>query len=183
MDFKTILSLIMAGVLAGNYAIQNFLGIDTVLGGCKNTATKSLGMGLAVTVVMLVSAVLCHLVQTFVLAGALQSLQLLVFTLLVLAVSAVLQCASKAVCKKGIGCYAVIALNSAVLGLCLNTAALTLGEAIFTALGVGLGYMVILVVYGELRQRVNDAAAPKAFRGLPLSLLTAGVISLALLAF
>ena len=75
------------------------------------------------------------------------------------------------------------AINGAVLGLCIRNTELEFGEAVITALGVGLGFTLALVLYSRLREQVWDEdAVPAAFRGLPISLLTAAMIALALLA-
>lgn len=183
MDVKTILSLIFAGVLASNYAFQHFLGVTSVLSGCS-TACKSVGLGLAVTVVMVLSSLSVWALGALELLAGLEAASLLMFVLVVLFWTAVTQAVCKAVSKKSLGAgFGMIALNSAVLGGCLMNQGLTMGETALSALGAGLGFLVALVVYGELRARVNDNAVPSAFRGLPISLLTAAMICLALMAF
>lgn len=174
MDMKTILLTILGAVLVNNYAMQNFLGIDTVLGKCT-CACNSLRLGLGVTVVMLLSTLITNLVTVP------AALQLFFFVLVVLAVSTVVDALCKAIVKKSLGNgFILLGLNSAVLGGCILSADLALGEALITALGAGLGLMVAMLLYGSVRDRVEDQYAPKAMRGLPLSLLTAGMICLAL---
>ena len=175
---KEILAVIAAGVLANNYAMQNFLGVDPVLAGGK-CACKGFLLGLLTTVVMVLSTAAAWAVQNFVLAD-MAYLRLFVFVLVTLVVTALVQLLFKK-CGKTLGAgFTLIALNAAVLGACLLTAAEGFVTAVVTALGAGIGFAVAMAVYAALRDRVNDAAAPKAFRGLPLSLLTAGMICLAL---
>lgn len=174
MDMKTILLLIIAGVLANNYAMQNFLGIETVLGKCT-CAKKSLILGFGVTVVMLVSTLLTKLISVP------ASLSLYFFVLVVLAVSTVVEALLKLLSKKSLGnAFLLLGLNAAVLGACLMNGDADLATTLLSALGAGLGLTVAMLVYGQIRDRVEDKYAPKAMRGLPLSLLTAGMICLAL---
>ena len=93
---------------------------------------------------------------------------------------------AKAAFKKDLGVYfPVIALNSAVLGLAVNNAAdaLSLGESILTALGAGLGFVLAMVLFAGVKSKINERYVPKAFRGLPVMLLAASIISLAFYAF
>ena len=93
---------------------------------------------------------------------------------------------AKAAFKKDLGVYfPVIALNSAVLGLAVNNAAdaLALGESILTALGAGLGFWLALAAFAAVRSKIRERYVPKAWRGLPIYLLTAAILSMALLAF
>jgi len=174
MDFKTILLTILAGVLANNYAMTKFLGVDSVMGKCT-CACKSLWLGLGVTVVMVLSTLITSLVTVP------AALELLFFVLVVLTVSAVVEMLCKIITKKSLGNgFAILGLNAAVLGGCILNAELALGEALISALAAGLGLMVAMLLYGSIRERVEDQYAPKALRGLPLSLLTAGFVCLAL---
>ena len=178
MELKEILAIIVAGVLANNYAIQNFLGVESILADGK-CPRKSFLLGLIVTLVMVVATAASWAINAFVLTEA-AYLQLFAFVLVALAVTALVQAAFKK-CGKALGNgFCLIALNSAILGACLLTTAEGFLTAVFTALGAGLGFAAAMAVFAALRGRVNDAAAPKAFRGLPLSLLTAGMICLAL---
>lgn len=174
MDFKTILLTILGAVLVNNYAMTKFLGVDSVMGKCT-CVCNSLRLGLGVTVVMVLSTLITNLVAVP------AALELLFFVLVVLAVSTVVDAACKAITKKTMGNgFILLGLNSAVLGGCLLNAELALGEALITAAASGLGLMVAMLLYGSIRERVEDEYAPKALRGLPLSLLTAGFICLAL---
>ena len=126
-------------------------------------------------------------VQTYVLdTCSLGYLQTLVFAAIVLIVVYAMNAIAKAAFKKSLGVYfPVIALNSAVLGLAVNNAAaaLTLGESLLTALGAGLGFWLALEAFAAVRTKVRERYVPKAWRGLPIYLLTAAILSMALLAF
>jgi electron transport complex protein RnfA len=79
--------------------------------------------------------------------------------------------------------FAKFAVNGAVLGLCIHNTAHGFLEAIITAAAVGIGFMLTMTLYGKLKDlAVDEDAIPASFRGLPIALLTAGMIALALLA-
>ncbi len=186
MTVKSLLTILLGGVLVNNYVFQKFLGVTPFLGH-SDKECKAFGTGAAVAVVMLLTALIAWPVQTFVLdklnAGFLQTL---VFAILVLAVVYLAELFVNKVMKKSLGVYfPVIALNSAVLGLAVNNAVdgLNFVESLVAALGAGLGFLLAMVVFSGVRSRVHDQFVPAAFRGLPITLLAAGIISLALYAF
>ena len=79
--------------------------------------------------------------------------------------------------------FLTFAINGAVLGLCINNATLKFGEALLTSLAVGIGLTITMIVFSTLHERIDEKSVPKAFRGLPISLLIAGMMALAFLAF
>ena len=135
-------------------------------------------LGVSVTVAMVLTALIAGLVQTYVLdALSLGYLQTLVFAAIVLIVVYAMNAVAKAAFKKDLGVYfPVIALNSAA-------DALSLGESILTALGAGLGFWLALAAFAAVRSKIRERYVPKAWRGLPIYLLTAAILSMALLAF
>ncbi|MBP3313082.1 MAG: hypothetical protein J6K84_00285 [Oscillospiraceae bacterium] len=184
---KEMLALIMASVLASNFALTRFLGVETVLGQCKSTV-KPLFLGLAVTATMVLSSILSWVVAEWALCPC-SVLILPIFVIFVLGMTALVELFCRKVLKNTLGSgFAMIALNSAVLGVSLLNAGSGaknyVHESFFTtvvaALAAGLGYALVLSVYTAIRNRMDDCSAPRAMRGLPLSLLTAGFISLAL---
>lgn len=180
MDVKTIVLLIVGAALANNLALERFLGLTPLLGFAKKE-DKILPLGLAVTAVMLLSAAVTWPMQQFLLAPlGLEALQILCFAAVILILVYVLGL----LVKKPLGAYfPLIALNSAVLGLSLSTAALGFGEAMLTALGSGLGFLAALYLMDAVQSRINEKYIPQAFRGLPAALLAAAIVSMALVAF
>lgn len=120
MTVKSLLLILIGGVLANNYALQKFLGVTPFLGYSRDES-RIAGMGLAVTVVMLLTAAVTWPVQQFVLAKlGLDYLQTLVFIALILIVVYLVDLVVKKLLHKCLGVYfPLIALNSAVLGLSL----------------------------------------------------------------
>lgn len=186
MTVKELLLLLLGGILVNNYVFENFLGAETLLGFAGKKG-KTVGMGVAVAVVILLSSALTWLCQTFVLRTlAIGYMQTLVFVAIILAVVYLVQLLSKALLHSTFGVYfPLIALNSAVLGCAVNnvSAGYTFLQALLTSLGVGLGFLGGLVVFSGVMSRIDTFAVPKAFRGLPISLLAASIVSMALLAF
>lgn len=172
----------LGGVLVNNYALEKFLGVGPVLGGRKY---GSAAMGFSVAAVMLLTAaVTWPLYRLLVLLGA-EYLETLIFVLVVLLVVYVLG-AMFAKSGKPVGAYfPLVALNSAVLGLAVNniTEGYTYVEALFAALGAGLGFVLAMVLFAGVKSKINERYVPKAFRGLPVMLLAASIISLAFYAF
>lgn len=179
---KALLLIMLGGVLVNNYALEKFLGVGPVLGGRKY---GSAAMGFSVAAVMLLAAaVTWPLYRLLVLLGA-EYLETLIFVLVVLLVVYVLG-AMFAKSGKPVGAYfPLVALNSAVLGLAVNniTEGYTYVEALFAALGAGLGFVLAMVLFAGMKSKINERYVPKAFRGLPVMLLAASIISLAFYAF
>lgn len=179
---KVLLLIMLGGVLVNNYALEKFLGVGPVLGGRKY---GSAAMGFSVAAVMLLAAaVTWPLYRLLVLLGA-EYLETLIFVLVVLLVVYVLG-AMFAKSGKPVGAYfPLVALNSAVLGLAVNniTEGYTYVEALFAALGAGLGFVLAMVLFAGVKSKINERYVPKAFRGLPVMLLAASIISLAFYAF
>lgn len=179
---KALLLIMLGGVLVNNYALEKFLGVGPVLGGRKY---GSAAMGFSVAAVMLLAAaVTWPLYRLLVLLGA-EYLETLIFVLVVLLVVYVLG-AMFAKSGKPVGAYfLLVALNSAVLGLAVNniTEGYTYVEALFAALGAGLGFVLAMVLFAGVKSKINERYVPKAFRGLPVMLLAASIISLAFYAF
>ena len=179
---KALLLIMLGGVLVNNYALEKFLGVGPVLGGRKY---GSAAMGFSVAAVMLLAAaVTWPLYRLLVLLGA-EYLETLIFVLVVLLVVYVLGAMFAKSGKPGGAYFPLVALNSAVLGLAVNniTEGYTYVEALFAALGAGLGFVLAMVLFAGVKSKINERYVPKAFRGLPVMLLAASIISLAFYAF
>lgn len=180
---KELLAIMLGGVLVNNYAMEKFLGVCPVLGGRRNS---SAAMGFSVALVMLLTAAITWPLEQFVLLplGA-QYLETLMFALVVLIVVYVLGAIFAKSGKALGGYFPLIALNGAVLGLAVNNIAdgYTFVEAIFAAIGAGLGFVLAMLLFDGVKSKINERYVPKAFRGLPVMLLAASIISLAFYAF
>ena len=185
MTFKTIVGIVLGAMLANNYALEKFLGAAPLLG-WSTQEKKITARGSSVTIAMFFTAILAALVQEFVLdVHSLGYLQTLVYAAIALIVVYAMELVAK-IGGKSLGIYfPIIALNSAVLGIAVNNAAdgLNLGMSMLTAWGAGMGFWLALAAFAAVRTKIRERYVPKAWRGLPIYLLTAAILSMALLAF
>ena len=189
MTFKSLILILMSGVLVNNYVLQKFLGICPFLGVSKKFDQAS-GMGIAVTFVMLCATAVTYPLQTFVLAPLkLEYLQTIVFILVIAALVQFVELVLKKflpALHKSLGVYLpLITTNCAVLGVAINnvTDGYNFLESMFSSLGVGLGFLFAMVLFAGVRSRIENCPAPKPFRGLPVTLIAAAIVSLAFYGF
>ena len=183
MTIQAIFGILLAGILSNNYALLHFLGTGAVLENERPTK-KSLALGLGTTVVMLISTLITWPINHFLLEENAPYLQTMVFVLVVLAVVEVLHLVAHNLldnyCRAD---FVKFAINGAVLGLCIHNTEHGFLEAIITAVAVGIGFMLTMTLYAKLKDDyVDEEAVPATFRGIPIALLTAGMIALAMMA-
>ena len=173
---KEIIILILGCVLVNNYALSAYLGLTPMLGFARK-GEKILGLGLAVTLVTVLSALILWLLRGILPAA----LQLLAAVTVVLILVYLLQL----LCGRKFGVwFPIIALNSAVLGLALNILeAESFVTVLFTALGAGLGFLLGLFLLSGVQTKLEEDQVPKAFRGLPIQILAAAIVAMALTGF
>lgn len=187
--FKTLIIILLGSVFVDNYVLSRFLGICPFLGVSKKL-DQATGMGIAVTAVMLLACAVTWPIQYLVLnplgMGYLQNIVfILVIAALVQMVELLLKKFSPSL-HKGLGVYLpLITTNCAVLGVAINNIndGFTYVESLVSALGVGLGFLLAMVLFSGLRTRIHDANVPAPFRGLPVTLIAASFISLAFMGF
>lgn len=185
----TLLAIMLSSVLVDNYVLSRFLGICPFLGVSKKLDQAS-GMGVAVTAVMLIATAVTWPIQYFVLdklgLGYMQTIVfILVIASLVQLVELILKKFSPAL-HKGLGVYLpLITTNCAVLGVAINniTDGYNFIESLASSLGVGLGFLLAMVLFSGLRSRIDESRVPKPFRGLAVTLIAASFISLAFMGF
>ncbi len=197
MDFKALLLIIMSSVLVNNYVLSRFLGICPFLGVSKKT-DQAVGMGLAVIFVMLLATAVTYPLQYFVLeALELGYLQTIVFILVIASLVQLVEIILKKfipTLHKSLGIYLpLITTNCAVLGVCKNNitdyfdAAEGFGaqfaESMASSLGAGLGFLLAMVLFAGVRSRLVSAKPPKAFEGVPITLIAASIVSLSFMGF
>lgn len=182
MTLEIILGMILAGILSNNYPLIECLGTGAVLEN-ERSNKRSVVLGLLTTVIMLVSTLITWPINKFLLANV-SYLQTLVFVCVVLVVVEVFHLIDhNAVNKFCRVDFTKFAINGAVLGLCIHNTHLEFLPALITTVGVGLGFTLVLTVFSALEFRIDYDAVPYSFRGLPIHLLIAGMIVLALLCF
>lgn len=181
--------ILMGGVLINNYVLQQFLGICPFLGVSKKL-DQACGMGLAVTFVMLFATLATWPIYTFLLVpNDLQFLQTIVFILVIAALVQFVEIVLKKFIPslfKALGVYLpLITTNCAVLGVTLNNISdgYNFLESIVSSLGVGVGFLLAMVLFAGVRSRIENCPAPKSFKGLPVTLISASIVALAFFGF
>ncbi len=189
MEIKSLILILMAGVLANNYVLQKFLGICPFLGVSKKFDQAS-GMGIAVTFVMLCATAVTWPIQEYVLNRLnLEYLQTIVFILVIAALVQFVEIVLKRfipALHKSLGVYLpLITTNCAVLGVAINniTDGYNFIESMFSSLGVGLGFLLAMVLFAGVRSRIENAPVPESFKGLPVTLIAASIVSLSFFGF
>ena len=182
MEPKIILGILLAGILSNNTALLHFLGTGAVIENERSTR-KSLALGLGTTLVMVVCSLITWPLNEYLLKDF-AYFQTMAFVIVVLVVVEIFHFIGKRIldnyCRAD---FVKFAINGAVLGLCIHNSELEFLEAVITAVAVGIGFMLTMTVYAKIKDTVVDEeAVPAPFRGLPIALLTAGMIVLALLA-
>ena len=187
--FKTLIIIMLSSVLVDNYVLARFLGICPFLGVSKKL-DQATGMGVAVTAVMLIACAVTWPIQYFVLDKLnMGYMQNIVFILVIAALVQMLELLLKKFIPslhKGLGVYLpLITTNCAVLGVAINNIndGYTFLESMVSALGVGLGFLLAMVLFAGVRSRIEESNMPAAFRGLPATLIAASFISLACMGF
>ncbi len=187
--FKILLYTLLAGIFVNNYVLQKFLGICPFLGVSKKS-NQALGMGVAVTFVMLCATAATWPIQIYVLNELnLGYLQTIVFILVIAALVQFVEIVLKKFIPslyKSLGVYLpLITTNCAVLGVAIENMTQEYGfvRSMFSSLGVGLGFMIAMLLFAGVRSRIENCPAPKAMQGLPITLIAASIVSLAFFGF
>lgn len=183
------LSIIFVAMLVDNFVLIRFFGICPFLGVSKKIDT-ALGMGMAVVFVMTVASLVTWLLQVFLLdrfgIGYLQTVTfILVIAALVQLVEMIIQKVSPAL-YQALGIFLpLITTNCAVLALTILNIQneFNLLEALLFAVGAALGFTLALVIMAGLRERMELVHVPKAFKGTAITLVTAGILSIAFMGF
>ena len=197
MDAQTIKSLVaifLAAILTENYMLNKFLGICPFLGVSKKLDT-AVGMSCAVTVVMVISTAVTWPLYTYLLVpNDLGYLQTIVFILVIAALVQLLETALRKYMPplyNALGIYLpLITTNCAVLGVTMlvlekGAADPTFGylQSLVNAFGSGVGFLVAMLLFAGVRERLEDCDIPQVFQGLPITLVAASLVAVSFLGF
>ena len=169
-----IFSIALGAILANNFICSQFLGICPFLGVSKKLDT-ALGMGVAVTFVMGLASAVCYAVNEFI----------LVIASLVQFIEMFLQKSMPSL-YTALGVYLpLITTNCAVLGVVLLNVQNNYNfiDSLVYGITGGLGFLLAIVLFASIRERLVFAEYPKAFEGFPIALVTAGLMALAFMGF
>jgi electron transport complex protein RnfA len=181
--------IIISAVLVNNFILTRFLGICPFVG-ISSQIDSSLGMGSAVIFVMTLASAAAWLVQTYILVpfslGFLQTIAfILVIAALVQFTETVINKISPTL-KSALGIYLpLITTNCAVLGVAILNinSNYSFIQAAINGFGSGVGFTLALLLMAGIRERLDLAPLPKILQGAPITLITAGLMSLAFLGF
>lgn len=185
---KSMMMILLTGILTDNFVLSKFLGICPFLGVSK-TSSGSLGMGCAVTAVMvLATAVTYPLYYLFLIPMGLEYLNTILFILIIAMLVQLIEMVLKKYIPalyKSLGVYLpLITTNCAVLGVTLlNLEGYNFLESIVNSLGAGLGFMIAMLIFSGVRGRLERCNVPKAFAGMPITLVAASIVSLSFVGF
>lgn len=191
MNVTNIITIVLAGILTENMVLAKFLGICPFLGVSKKSNT-AVSMGIAVTLVMLLSTAVTYPIHRYLLIpNGLGYLQTIVFILVIAALVQLVEIVLKKYSPPlytALGVYLpLITTNCAVLGITMlnftNARVTNYVEALFNSLGAGLGFLLAMFIFAGVRGRLETSDIPESLKGLPITLVAAAIVSLSFLGF
>ena len=189
MNVTKLLSIALGAILVNNFILVQFLGICPFMGVSKKMDT-AVGMGIAVTFVMGLASAVCYVVNQFVLIKfGLEYMQTVTFILVIASLVQFIEMflqKSMPSLYTALGIYLpLITTNCAVLGVVLLNVQNSYGfiESVVYGITGGLGFLLAIVLFASIRERLVFADYPKAFEGFPIALVTAGLMALAFMGF
>ena len=186
--WTALISIAIGGILTDNIIFSQTLGICPFLGVSKKL-DSAVGMGLAVTFVIVLSSVVCYFLYMLLELLELTYLQTIIFILIIAALVQLLDIVLKRLSPSlytSLGVYlALITTNCAVLGTANSVVAsgYNLLETFVAALAVGLGFTLALILMAGVREKVQRSRIPKPFQGFPIALVIAGLMAMAFVGF
>ena len=196
MTIKLFFSIVLTAVFIENYVLQQFLGICPFLGVSKKL-DSAFGMSLAVIFVMLLATAVTYPIQHFILdARDMGYMQTIVFILVIAALVQLVEIVLKKyvpALHASLGVYLpLITTNCAVLGVCIDNVDSYMGTGLFGgtyvqalsySLGAGVGFLLAMVLFAGVRGRIEDNDAPPSFKGMPITLVSAAILSVSFFGF
>lgn len=185
----TYISIFITAVFVNNIILSQFLGICPFLGVSKKI-DSAIGMGAAVTFVMLLSTIVTYLLQAYLLTPfGLGYMQTIVFILVIAALVQMLEIMLKKVSPslyQALGVFLpLITTNCAILGVAILVIQkeYTLVESVVYAVSTAIGFTLSLTLFAGIREQLQLNDTPKAMQGIPIALITAGLLALAFMGF
>ena len=197
--FAIILAVMVSAVFVNNFILVQFLGICPFLGVSKKTGS-ALGMGVAVTLVMILATAICYPLYTYVLVPLdLKYLEIIFFIFIIAALVQMLENVIRKFTPalyRTMGIYLpLITTNCAILGVTelvideaqmlstLGIESMNFGVALLYALFAGIGFTIAIVLMSGLRERVDKLTVAKSLKGTPITLISACFIAMAFYVF
>ena len=187
-QITTLLAITLGAILANNFIFSQFLGICPFLGVSKKVDT-AVGMGIAVTFVMGLASAITWVVNLLLVKLGLDYMQTVAFILVIAALVQFIEMflqKSMPTLYTALGVYLpLITTNCAVLGVALLNIQNNYNfiESVVYGITGGLGFLLAIVLFASIRERLVFADYPKSFEGFPIALVTAGLMALAFMGF
>ena len=185
---KWFFTIILTAILTNNYVLAKFLGICPFLGVSKKTNT-AVGMSVAVIFVMVLSTIATFPINLLLVKYDMEYLQTIVFILVIAALVQFVEIILKKYIPSlynSLGIYLpLITTNCAVLGVVLLNIQNESGfaESVINSFGAGLGFLLAMVMFSGVRERLEGNDIPKFMQGLPITLVAASLTSVSFLGF
>jgi len=183
-----LVSILLTGILTGNFVLAQFLGICPFLGVSKKLNT-AVGMSVAVIFVMAFSTAVCYPINKYILGERFEYLQTIVFILVIAALVQLVEILLKKYIPSlynALGIYLpLITTNCAVLGVVLLNVSngYNFAQSMFSSVGAGLGFMLAMVMFSGVRSKIEHCDVPKFLQGLPITLIAASLTSVSFMGF
>ena len=177
---------IINAMLINNVILSRFYGICPFLGVSKKTSS-ALGMGLAVTFVIVLASAICWPIYELLKLAGIPFMDTITYILVIASIVQLIEMFVKKYSPslyKSLGVYLpLITTNCAVLGVAQGNTdqALNFGDSMANAIGTGLGFALVIFVFSTIRYRLDASNTPKAFKGIPIALVTAALMAMAFL--
>lgn len=188
MSVTKLLAISLGAILTNNFIFSQFLGICPFLGVSKKSDT-AIGMGLAVTFVMGLASAFCYGVNIILVKLGLDYMQTVAFILVVASLVQFIEMFLKKSIPSlysALGIYLpLITTNCAVLGVAILMIQkeFNLLQSVTYSVATALGFALALVLFAGIRERLDFEDVPKAFKGIPIALITAGILAMAFMGF
>lgn len=186
---KGLFSILLTAILTNNFVLSKFLGICPFLGVSKKLKTAT-GMSIAVIFVMVLATAATYPINKYLLVkNDLEYLQTIVFILVIAALVQLVEIILKKYIKSlynALGIYLpLITTNCAVLGVVLLNIdnGYNFAQSMINSFGGGVGFMLAMVMFAGVRERLESADIPKGLQGLPITLIAASLTSVSFLGF
>ena len=193
----TFIAIVLAAVLTNNFITAKTYGICPFLGVSKKTSS-AVGMGVAVTVVMVLATLVTYPIYTYVMVPL--KIEFLEIIFFIFIIASLVQMLEKIIQKLSPSLYGamgiylpLITTNCAVLGVTelvigdmssiIGSASMNIGWAVLYALFAGLGFTLVMIIMSGMREKLNCYKLPKAVSGFPIAMVTASFICMAFMVF
>ena len=186
---KDLLLIAIGSALVNNVVLSQFLGLCPFLGVSKKVETAG-GMGAAVIFVITIASAVTNLIYSFILVPTgLEYLQTIVFILVIAALVQFVELVLKKTMPalyEALGVYLpLITTNCAVLGVALTNVqnSYSFVTSVVNGIGTSIGFTVAIVILAGIRERMEHNNIPESFKGMPITLVTAGLMAIAFFGF